>query len=260
MSWSTRELAELAGTTVNTVRHYHHLGLLAEPERLSNGYKQYGVTHLLTLLRIRRLVDLGVPLAQVGEMLDGGAVTDEALREIDDELQEGIARLTEARERIATIRRERAAPDTPAGFEGVAGRMPTADTEMIRVLSQFYDSDAMADLAEVVEQSDDALGAEIDALPADADEAAIDDLAERYAPVLARDFLAHPWLRNPVARAKSTAPIEYEAVAYSMVELYNPAQLQVFVRATEIAHRLADAVESSAVEGSAHPDSDDAEQ
>jgi DNA-binding transcriptional MerR regulator len=33
MAWSTRELAELASTTVNTIRHYHRLGLLAEPER-----------------------------------------------------------------------------------------------------------------------------------------------------------------------------------------------------------------------------------
>ena len=42
MAWSTRELAGLAGTTVNTIRHYHRLGLLDEPERRYNGYKQYG--------------------------------------------------------------------------------------------------------------------------------------------------------------------------------------------------------------------------
>ena len=31
MPWSTRELAELAGTTVKAVRHYHEIGLLDEP-------------------------------------------------------------------------------------------------------------------------------------------------------------------------------------------------------------------------------------
>jgi len=31
VAWSTRELAELAGTSVKTVRHYHQLGLLDEP-------------------------------------------------------------------------------------------------------------------------------------------------------------------------------------------------------------------------------------
>jgi DNA-binding transcriptional MerR regulator len=70
MPWSTRQLADLAGTTVNTVRHYHQVGLLPEPERRSNGYKQYTVPHLVRLLRIRRLVDLGVPLSRIDSMED----------------------------------------------------------------------------------------------------------------------------------------------------------------------------------------------
>lgn len=65
MPWSTRQLAELADTTVNTLRHYHRLGLLDEPERRYNGYKQYEVRHLVSLLRIRRLAELGVPLSQI---------------------------------------------------------------------------------------------------------------------------------------------------------------------------------------------------
>ncbi|MBE1592289.1 putative MFS family arabinose efflux permease [Nonomuraea angiospora] len=31
LGWSTREVAELAGTTLKTVRHYHDIGLLEEP-------------------------------------------------------------------------------------------------------------------------------------------------------------------------------------------------------------------------------------
>lgn len=33
MARSTRELANLAGTTVNAVQHYHRLGLLEEPQK-----------------------------------------------------------------------------------------------------------------------------------------------------------------------------------------------------------------------------------
>jgi DNA-binding transcriptional MerR regulator len=40
MTWSTSRLAQLAGTTTATVRHYHRVGVLEQPERLSNGYKQ----------------------------------------------------------------------------------------------------------------------------------------------------------------------------------------------------------------------------
>ncbi len=58
MTWSTRELATLAGTTVNTVRHYHRVGLLDEPQRMSNGYKQYGVAHLVRETINERNTDL----------------------------------------------------------------------------------------------------------------------------------------------------------------------------------------------------------
>lgn len=58
MAWRTRELAELAGTTLKTVRYYHRIGLLDEPERAANGYKRHHTKHLIRLLRIRRLVDL----------------------------------------------------------------------------------------------------------------------------------------------------------------------------------------------------------
>ena len=90
MAWSTRELADLAGTTVNTVRHYHRLGLLAQPDRRYNGYKQYGVPHLVRLLRIRRLADLGIPLNEVAGVLDGDDDSPEALRQLDGELAAGI--------------------------------------------------------------------------------------------------------------------------------------------------------------------------
>lgn len=63
--WSTREIAEFAGTTLKAVRHYHRIGLLEEPERSANGYKRYGIKHLIRLMRIRRLVDLGVALSDI---------------------------------------------------------------------------------------------------------------------------------------------------------------------------------------------------
>ncbi|GAA2582030.1 hypothetical protein GCM10010424_29910 [Streptomyces lienomycini] len=44
MAWSTREMAELAGVSLRAVRHCHDIRLLEEPERRSNGYKQYGVS------------------------------------------------------------------------------------------------------------------------------------------------------------------------------------------------------------------------
>lgn len=117
MSWSTRELAELAQTTVNTIRHYHHLGLLDEPERADNGYKQYGVKDLLRLLRVRRLVGLGVPLSQIGnDDLDGQSIR-ETLRQLDAEIVASIQRLQQARSDILASLNDEAPADVSAECE-----------------------------------------------------------------------------------------------------------------------------------------------
>src|ERR687892_734354 len=64
MAWSTREIAELAGTSLRAVRHYHEVGLLEEPARRANGYKQYGVAHLI--LRQGAPTDLPPEFASAG--------------------------------------------------------------------------------------------------------------------------------------------------------------------------------------------------
>lgn len=142
MAWSTRELAELANTTVNTVRHYHRVGLLDQPERRYNGYKQYEVRHLVRLLRIRRLAELGVPLSQMHELSEGADGSPDVLRELDAELQRSIERLQAARADIAAILDHQAPADGPGGFESVASRLSARDSSMIHIYSQLFDVDA----------------------------------------------------------------------------------------------------------------------
>lgn len=64
------EVARLAGTTVRTISHYHAIGLLDEPERLPNGYRDYCAADLLCVLRIRQLASLGFSLGQVAQVLE----------------------------------------------------------------------------------------------------------------------------------------------------------------------------------------------
>ena len=49
------EIAKLAGVSVRTLRHYHAIGLLPEPPRGENGYRDYSAGDLARLLRIKRL-------------------------------------------------------------------------------------------------------------------------------------------------------------------------------------------------------------
>ncbi|NEE29361.1 MerR family transcriptional regulator, partial [Streptomyces sp. SID7982] len=78
--WSTSQLADLAGTTERAVRHYHQVGLVPEPERRANGYKRYGVRHLVRVLRIRRLSRLGLSLTRVAELGDADGHPRDVLR------------------------------------------------------------------------------------------------------------------------------------------------------------------------------------
>ncbi|MGV9619016.1 hypothetical protein [Streptomyces tendae] len=41
------------------MRRYHDVGLLEGPPRRANGHKQYGIAHLVRVLRIKRRADLG---------------------------------------------------------------------------------------------------------------------------------------------------------------------------------------------------------
>ncbi len=240
MAWSTRELARMAGTTVNTIRHYHRLGLLELPEREDNGYKQYQVRHLVCLLRIRRMAELGVPLARIATVTAGNDPVPEELARIDADLAAQIDRLQQARDDIAAILRAGAPADAPAGFEEVAARMSEADRSMMHIYQQLYDDDAIADLRSMVEADTDAVGAEVDALPADADEETRQRLAERLAPIIARDMVTYPWMQDPGARLSKRPNVTEETFLEALVELYNPAQLDVMGRASILARKQLD--------------------
>ncbi|TFD92058.1 MerR family DNA-binding transcriptional regulator [Cryobacterium lactosi] len=114
MAWSTSQIAELAGTTVKAVRHYHKLGLLDEPDRLANGYKQYQVPHLVRLLQITRLADLGIPLGQIAPSDRADQAPDAALRLLDAELEAKVRRLRRIRHELAVILSNRGPSAPPA--------------------------------------------------------------------------------------------------------------------------------------------------
>jgi DNA-binding transcriptional MerR regulator len=98
------QLAAYAGVTVRAVRHYHQIGLLPEPERDASGYRRYGPTAVVSLIKIRTLAGAGVPLSQIGQMLQADASTfTEAVQRIDSHLREEIERLETSRKQIAQL-------------------------------------------------------------------------------------------------------------------------------------------------------------
>ena len=117
----SNEVAKLAGVTVRTLRHYHQMGVLPEPARSGNGYRDYSAADLARVLRIKRLASLGFPLACIGTVLEeldapkrcaNGEETAAdtapsplgALEELDRKLALEIERLQEQRRTIAELR------------------------------------------------------------------------------------------------------------------------------------------------------------
>lgn len=244
VAWSTRELAERAGTTVNTIRHYHRLGLLEQPEREYNGYKQYEVHHLVSLLRIRRLADLGVPLSQIRDVRAGAGNTPQTLRQLDAELEESIRRLERARVDIAVILRDEVPADTPAGFGSVAGRLSETDASIVHIYTQLYDEAALADIQKIAEDVE-GVAADLDRMQPDADEATRSSLVPRLAQSLARNLIDYPWLNDPGTHLSKSSYVTSQTMIEAIVELYNPAQLDVLGRAHEAARELVRTLQES---------------
>ncbi|MFI9404059.1 MerR family transcriptional regulator [Nocardia sp. NPDC052316] len=98
------QLAATAGVTVRTVRHYHQVGLLPEPDRDASGYRRYRAQAAVDLIRIRTLADAGVPLARIDVLLHAEPTEfAAAITDIDATLRRRIDELSEYRRRIAEL-------------------------------------------------------------------------------------------------------------------------------------------------------------
>ena len=65
------ELAKVAGVTVRTLHHYDELGLLRPSERTGGGHRLYAPRDVERLYRLLALRSIGLPLEEIGVLLDG---------------------------------------------------------------------------------------------------------------------------------------------------------------------------------------------
>ncbi|HEU0002304.1 MAG TPA: MerR family transcriptional regulator [Ktedonobacteraceae bacterium] len=102
------EVATLVGVSPKTIRYYHEVGLLGEPERTEAGYRLYTAQDLLRLQRIRRLRALGLPLERIKEILgkpdrEHEPALRHALQMLVEELTAQILELEERRDRLQKL-------------------------------------------------------------------------------------------------------------------------------------------------------------
>ncbi|NYG98807.1 MerR family DNA-binding transcriptional regulator [Schumannella luteola] len=255
MAWSTRQLAELAGTTVKAVRHYHRIGLLDEPERLANGYKQYQTVHLVRLLQIRRMSDLGIPLAQIAELSRADENPADAVRMLDAEIDATIERLQRVRAELAVVLEYRAPLELPAAFGTVADQLDERWSRILTVLSTVLDEQQLDDLRHLIAaddgpEDDGGFGVEFAELAADADATTRERLARLMAASIRADQGRFPWLSDPIGASPRRSRVAEEAISAAFLEAFNPAQLLVLARADALAREGADAAVQDGVTAS----------
>lgn len=100
------ELAQLVGVSTKTVRHYHKVGLLLEPERTDSGYRLYTHEYVQRLRLIRQMREIGLSLPQIRFALDKSddeTRLQETLQDLLEGIEEQIHELSERRDRILQL-------------------------------------------------------------------------------------------------------------------------------------------------------------
>ncbi len=222
------EIAKIANVSTRTLRHYHQMGLIPEPPRHANSYRDYSAADLALLLRIKRLAALGFALSDIKGMLDdearaGGApsaLQEDALERLDAELEQQIEQLQEQRRVIAALRAEQLDPALPVRFakavkrlyrpdEHAKGAEPaTQQSAVMAVVGHVYTDADVAELERIVDEAErlgllDALQEmerRIEQLPADKSEderAELVDGAMHVLRPLLPCFSAENWEDDP---------------------------------------------------------------
>ncbi|MFD7551846.1 MerR family transcriptional regulator [Streptomyces sp. NPDC059816] len=257
------EIASVVGVTTRAIRHYHHLGLLPEPERRANGYRDYALRHAVALARIRRLTELGLGLPEVRDVIadDAGRELAEVLTELDEDLAGQEVALREQRRRVGALLTEaragRVSADGPVSpqLTGLLGElaasrpdapaspMAVKDRELLILLDSATSGDDRAPLVSVLGEMTQTPGAadrahEVYALlddlaEADAADPRVDEAARALAALLPPSLAEH--MTDAAPTAGDGAP---PGLMDSVLAEFAPAQAAAVHRA--IALFLAD--------------------
>ncbi len=149
------EVARATGLSVRALRHYDDLGLLPPSARTEAGHRRYTAADLARLQQIVSLRALGLPLEEIGRLLDDGA-------DPVDAVELHLARLREQAEKAQRLVER---------LEGIAARLRSAEPvsaddliHTIRLTVMFekhYTPDQLETLRERREQVGDARIAEV---------------------------------------------------------------------------------------------------
>lgn len=193
LTWSTQAISELVGITVRTLRYYHQIGLLPEPERTTKGLV-YDETHLLTLLRIKRFSMMSLTLDEIADIIHTPASprARRILLDLDQALADRVGEIESQRRVIEECLRDNTPVDILPRFArhlAALRRLGGCDTSIadkaLEELASGYGSETVAKVVDEVIQDPmvsrlAALEERLRRLEEDADESELAELAKDY--------------------------------------------------------------------------------
>lgn len=221
------ELADLAGVTVRTIRYYHQAGVLPEPPRRANGYRDYSVDDLVALLRLRQLVGSGLPLSAAGAVVTESttASTEELIDEVDRALEARIADLVDQRRRLSQAR-----DGGHLGQSKLAAALTLTPTDLpiATLLAHLYEDELSADhvadalLTPALRSDLEALQERFDAIDETTSSTDEDDLADAMR-AIAQELTHH----------LPPMPARYEQLILGLTERHLTEPQREFIRRLE---------------------------
>jgi DNA-binding transcriptional MerR regulator len=258
MQLTSKQAADLVGATVRTLRHYHQIGLVPEPDRTWGGYRVYSANDVLRLLRVQRLTRIGLSLADVATILESPDAPEahKIMRDLDHQLAESINTMRAQRRAIAAMRKAGAPIDVLPEFArhiAVLRELGESEADLamekmfIDVIAGLGSPDDVAQVQAVFEVLENqtptlrqviALDASLRDIGPDSSKAEIDDFAEQYAQALVA-LLDEYFESHSSVQWSVEAPLE--TLMHSLIrDQLNEEQLAVVTYAIDVANGYAE--------------------
>lgn len=135
--WKVGELARVTGLTVRALHHYDELGLLVPSDRTQAGHRLYSEDDVRRLYRVVALRHLGLPLSEVGALLDDESLgLADTVRRHLGRVERDLERQERLRRRLVQILAELDRQSEPAieDFIGALEAMAMIETTLYDVL------------------------------------------------------------------------------------------------------------------------------
>jgi MerR family copper efflux transcriptional regulator len=97
------ELAACTGTASKTIRYYESVGLLPEPARSANGYREYAERDVDRLTFIRRCRELQIPIEQLKKLVQVQMDQSASCQEVDQIVQNQLEKIRKTRHELALL-------------------------------------------------------------------------------------------------------------------------------------------------------------